>query len=251
MSERQRKLARERQDNIHAITHGLIEIKRKLAAAGLQVALQDTGIQDRIAKPKLVRVIVVVTGVSLAGILFGQSDTMALGDGGPLYGRNLSSYSARGVVDADSSEQHRRRGPHLKDSSGLDERKTRDHSDQGLRQWRIAPGLNGYWPERLISPANGDRRRVSATTHIAERRASMENGIPKTEGKHVDLGWQYSNLLGNGCFIASFISGTQLTQLLHQLLVPHMPPLWRYWSRVTFGCIAPTRHNEATSVGTV
>jgi hypothetical protein len=149
--ERQRKLARQRADDIHVITNGLIEIKRKLAAAGLQVALQDKSIQDRIAKPKLVRVIIVVTGASLTGILFGRTDTTALGDGGPLYGRNLS-YSARGIISADRSEQHRRRGLHLQDSSGLDEREPRGHSGQGLRQWRIAHGLNGYWPVRLIEP---------------------------------------------------------------------------------------------------
>jgi len=39
MSERERKLARKRADDIHAITHGLIEIKRKLTAAGLQVVI--------------------------------------------------------------------------------------------------------------------------------------------------------------------------------------------------------------------
>jgi len=128
----------------------LIEIKSKLAAAGLRGALQETSIQDKIAKPKLVRV--VVTGVGLAGILFGQTDTMAMGDGGPLYGRNLSGYSARGITSADRSEQHRPRGPHLEDLSGLDERQPRDHSGQGLRQWRIARGLNSYWLERTIEP---------------------------------------------------------------------------------------------------
>jgi hypothetical protein len=150
--ERQRKFARQRVDDIHAITHRLIEIKRKLATAGFQVALQDTNIQDRIAKPKLVRVIVAVSSVCLAGILFGQSDTMALVDGGPPYGRNLSGYSALGVIGADRSEQHRPRGPHLEDSNGLDERQPRDHSGRGLRQRRIAHDLNGYWPERPIEP---------------------------------------------------------------------------------------------------
>jgi hypothetical protein len=42
--------------------------------------------------------------------------------------RNLSGYSTRGVIGADSSEQHRPRGPHLEDPSGLDERQPRDHS---------------------------------------------------------------------------------------------------------------------------
>jgi hypothetical protein len=149
--ERQGKLARQRADDIHAITHGLIEIKRKLATAGLQVALQDTSIQDRIAKPKLVRVIVVVTGISLAGILFGQTDTMALGDGGPLYGRN-SDYSAQGIITTDRSEQHRRRGLHLEDSSGLDEPRPSNHSGQGVRRWRVVRGMSGYSREQLIQP---------------------------------------------------------------------------------------------------
>jgi len=104
---------------------------------------------------------------------------MALGDGGPLYGRNLSGYSARGVIGTDGSEQHRRRGSQLNDTSGLDEREPREHSGQGLRQWRLAHSLNGHWPERMIEP--GEWRSAPGFGDNDYRRATSFDGKWHTE----------------------------------------------------------------------